>query len=274
MPSATPLTTWMRAILLVFCITVAVSGFQLFVLTEYTDRFFAWTIDAPLTAAFLGAAYWGSLPLVLISSRQHFWAQARVAVPSVLVFTALTLVATLIHIDLFHLDSIFGWVWLLVYVIVPPVMVLFLVNQLHVADGDPPRRALLPAWMRFTLATQAAIMLVLGIALFVAPQSTANLWPWILTPLTGRAVGAWLVGIGLAAAHMCWENDYQRVYAGMTGYAVLGALQLLAVVRYAEAVNWSGAAGWLYLGVVLSVVGIGVYGWLEARSRPSSRTPM
>ncbi|MDQ3930481.1 MAG: hypothetical protein M3328_15225 [Chloroflexota bacterium] len=254
-----------------FCATVAVSGFQLFVLGAYTDRFFAWTIEVPLTAAFLGAAYWGSLPLVLISSRQHLWAQARVAVPSVLVFTALTLVATLIHIDLFHLDSVFGWVWLVVYVIVPPAMVLFLVNQLRVAGGDPPRRAPLPAWMRLTLGTQAAIMLALGMALFVAPLTTAKLWPWALTPLTGRAVGAWLVGIGIAAAHMCRENDYQRAYAGLGGYATLGALQLLAVVRYAESVNWSGAAGWLYTGFVLSVLVSGVYGWFEARSRVGPR---
>ena len=274
MPSASPLTTGMRAMLVVFCVTVAVSGFQLFVLTEYTDRFFAWTIDLPLTAAFLGAAYWGSLPLVLISSRQHFWAQARVAVPSVLVFTALTLLATLIHIDLFHLDSVFGWVWLVVYVIVPPAMVLFLVNQLRVADGEPPRRAPLPTWMRFTLGTQAAIMLALGIALFAAPQTTAKLWPWVLTPLTGRAVGAWLVGIGVAAAHMCWENDYQRVYAGLGGYAMLGALQLLAVARYADSVSWSGPAGWLYTVFVLGVLGCGVYGWLEARAQAGSRTTM
>ena len=273
MSPATPLTTGMRAMLLVFCVTVAVSGFQLFVLSEYTDRFFAWTIDVPLTAAFLGAAYWGSLPLVLISSQQHFWAQARVAVPSVLVFTALTLVATLIHIDLFHLGSIFGWVWLVVYVIVPPAMVLFLVNQLRVGDGDPPRRALLPTWMRFTLGTQATIMLVLGTALFVAPQTTAKLWPWPLTPLTGRAVGSWLVGIGIAAAHMCWENDYQRVYAGISSYAVLGALQLLAVARYADTVNWSGIAAWLYVVFVLSVLGSGVYGWFEARSQASLRAP-
>ena len=86
--------------------------------------------------------------------------------------------------------------------------------------------------------------------------------------LTGQAVGAWLIGIGVTAAHMCWENDFGRVSAGMAGYAALGALQLLALARYGGAtVNWSGAGGWIYLLFVLSVFGVGLYGLLEARRR-------
>ena len=109
--SARPLISGMRAMFVVSCVTVSVSGFQLFVLTEHTDRFFAWTIDVPLTAAFLGASYWGSFALVLVASRQQAWAWARVALPGVWLFTVLTLVATLIHIDLFRMDSVFGWAW-------------------------------------------------------------------------------------------------------------------------------------------------------------------
>jgi hypothetical protein len=135
--SARPLIGGMRAMLIVSCITVSVAGFQLFVLTEYTDRYFAWTIDVPLTAAFLGASYWGSFPLVLIASRQHAWARARVAVPGVFLFTVLTLLATLIHIDLFRMDSVYGWAWLVVYLFVTLGYGVFAVRQLRIAGGDP-----------------------------------------------------------------------------------------------------------------------------------------
>jgi len=250
----------------VSCITVSVAGFQLFVLTEYTDRFFAWTIDVPLTAAFLGASCWGSFALVLIASRQHAW--ARVAVPGVWLFTVLTLVATLIHIDLFRMDSIFGWAWLVVYLVVPSGYGVFTVRQLRVAGSDPLRQAPLPRWVRFVLGARAAIMVTLGTALFLAPQITAAMWPWALTPLTGQVIGAWLIGIGVTAAHMCWENDFGRVYAAMAGYAALGVLQLLALARYgAGAVDWSGAGGWLYVLFILSILGVGLYGGFEARRR-------
>lgn len=266
--SARPLISGMRAMFVVSCVTVSVAGFQLFVLTEYTDRFFAWTIDVPLTAAFLGASYWGSFALVLVASRQQAWARARVAVPSVWLFTVLTLLATLIHIDLFRMDSVFGWAWLVVYLVVPLGYGVFSVRQLRIAGGDPPRQASLPRWLRFVLGIQAAIMLIWGTALFLVPQTMATLWPWALTPLTGQAVGAWLIGVGVTAAHMCWENDFGRVYAGMAGYATLGVLQLLALARYGGGtVDWSGAGGWIYLLFVLSVLSVGLYGWLEARRR-------
>jgi hypothetical protein len=194
----------MRAMLIVSCITVSVAGFQLFVITEYTDRYVAWTIDVPLTAAFLGASYWGSFPLVLIASRQHAWARARVAVPGVFLFTVLTLLATLIHIDLFRMDSVYGWAWLVVYLFGPVGYGVFAVRQLRIAGGDPPRQARLPAWLPLVLGVQAAIMLMWGTALFLAPQTTAALWPRALTPLTGQAVGAWLIRVGVTAAQMCW----------------------------------------------------------------------
>ena len=266
--SARPLTSGMRAMFIVSCVTVSVAGFQLFVLSEYTDRFFAWTIDVPLTAAFLGASYWGSFALVFVASRQQAWARARVAVPGVWLFTVLTLLATLIHIDLFRMNSAFGWAWLVVYVVVPLGYGVFWVHQLRIAGGDSPRQAPLPTWLRFVLGVQAAIMLIWGTALFFVLQTMGALWPWALTPLTSQAVGAWLIGIGLTAAQMCWENDFGRVYAGMAGYAALGALQLLALARYGgAAVDWSGAGGWIYLLFVVSVFGVGLYGWLEPRRR-------
>ena len=135
--SARPLISGMRAMFIVSCVTVSLAGFQLFVLSEYTDRFFAWTIDVPLTAAFLGASYWGSFALVLVASRQQAWARARIAVPGVWLFTVLTLIATLIHIDLFRMDSVFGWAWLVVYVVVPVGYGVFWVRQLRIAGGDP-----------------------------------------------------------------------------------------------------------------------------------------
>jgi hypothetical protein len=266
--SARPLISGMRAMFVVSCVTVSLAGFQLFVLSEYTDRFFAWTIDVPLTAAFLGASYWGSFALVFVASRQHTWALARVAVPGVWLFTVLTLLATLIHIDLFRMDSVFGWAWLIVYLVVSLGYGVFWVRQLRIAGGDPPRQAPLPTWLRFVLGVQAAIMLIWGTALFLVPQTMAALWPWALTPLTGQAVGAWLIGVGVTAAQMCWENDFGCVYAGMVGYAVLGALHLLALARYVGGtVDWSEAGGWIYLLFVLSVLSVGLYGWLGARRR-------
>jgi hypothetical protein len=44
---------------------------SLLVLTERTDRFFAWTISPPLTAAFLEAGYAASCVFQVLAARQR-----------------------------------------------------------------------------------------------------------------------------------------------------------------------------------------------------------
>src|SRR5258707_2712798 len=100
-----PVTAGMRRMLYVAAALVFLAGIPLFLLTEHTDRFFAWTIQSHLTAAFLGAAYWASFVLEILAARQRLWTRARSAVPAVLIFTALTLVVTLLHLDRFHFNA-------------------------------------------------------------------------------------------------------------------------------------------------------------------------
>ena len=55
---------------------------------SHTDRYFTWTIASRLTAAFLGAAHWASLPMVFYGSRESVWTNLRTIFPlSPLVFT-------------------------------------------------------------------------------------------------------------------------------------------------------------------------------------------
>ena len=103
-----PLLPGMRRLLYVAAVLVLLAGFQLFVFTEHTAGYFAWTIRNPLAAAFLGAGYWASVSFEALTARQRIWANARIAVPTVLVFAVLTLVATLGHLELFHLGSQFA----------------------------------------------------------------------------------------------------------------------------------------------------------------------
>jgi hypothetical protein len=74
-------------------------GVFTFLLSESTDRLFAWTIKPPLTAAFLGANYWAASFLAFLSARERVWARARITYAVSVVFTSLTLLATLLHLD-------------------------------------------------------------------------------------------------------------------------------------------------------------------------------
>jgi hypothetical protein len=269
----------MRRWFVVDSVLVGAAGVQLYLLAEHTNRFFAWTVVPPLTAAFLGGAYWASLPLLVGAARQVTWAHARLAVYGVLLFTIATLAATLLHLQRFHLGSPdpvargAAWAWVVVYVVVPPALLVLLVRQRHVPGGDPPRRGLLPGWVRLALAGLGAALVALGAGLLLAPAALAPLWPWALTPLTGRAVGAWLMGIGVIAGQASWENDADRVRGAMWGLVALGGLELAALARYQGTVDWSRPGAWVYVLALLAVAGAGLGGALTRRPAASRRRP-
>jgi len=261
---ARPLRPGMRRLLYVAAVLVLLAGFQLFVFTGRTADYFAWTIRNPLGAAFLGAGYWASAAFEALAARQRIWANARIAVPTVLVFTVLTLVATLLNLGQFHLGGQFAigtravtWAWIAIYAVVPLLMVIILAAQLRTPGGDPPRSAPLPGWVCGLLAGQAAVLLGLGVALFAAPGPAASWWPWPLTPLLAQATGAWLIGFGVAAAHEVAERDARRLLPASVSSVLLAGLQFIALARYPDRFEWSSAAGVIYLAflVVMLVTG-------------------
>ena len=76
-----------------------------------------------------------------------------------------------------------------------------------------------------TLVALAVVLVALGAALLVAPEWADAAWPWPLTPLTARAVGAWCVGLGVAAGHARLVDDAPSLGPiGVTG-VLFGVLQ-------------------------------------------------
>jgi len=247
---------------------VLIMGLILYFLSDNTATYFAWTIGVPLTAAFLGAGYLASFILELMAAREQIWARSRVAVPAVLLFTSLTFIITLVHLDKFHLGVsnpltlMLTWAWIIVYAIVPFIMGIILIMQVRAQGSNPPIIAALPNWFRLILGLQAAIMLILGLALLLFPETAMPLWAWELTPLTARAIGAWLLGMGVAGAQSVSENDWLRLRPAMLAFMSYALLQLINLLRYpnASGLDWSALKTWLYLAFIFSILIIGAFG--------------
>jgi hypothetical protein len=274
--AAQPLTAGMRTILYVASGLVFAVGISLYLLTEQTDVYFAWTIQSALTATFLGGAYWSACVLEFIAARRRLWAEARIAVPSVIIFTGLTLVVTLMHLDRFHFNApslltrAGTWFWLAVYASVPIIMSVLLASQLRAPGGDPPRSAKPHRAIWFTQLAVGGLMVLCGVTMLVAPASVVPLWPWDLTPLTARAIGAWLVGLGFAACNAAYENDLVRIRPVMISSVIFSVLQGIALVRYPDQFRWGTAGGWIYLLFLVVFLAVGLYGWL-ATQQPRGR---
>jgi hypothetical protein len=237
----------------------------LFVFATKTDDWFSWTIKPPLTAAFLGASYWAAAVLFWWTLHRDDPRRVTVALLPVTVIGVLLLVATVIHWDRFH-DDLFGWFWRVAYLTVPGALALVALPAIRAARAAAGRaRSQLPGALRLLLALQGVVMVGVGVYLFLAPTSADALWPWDLTPLTARAVGAFVTGFGASALHAVAANDALRFEGAAFAYAALGALELLAVALHAGDLTGASGDSWLYVAFLASVLAAGLYGAAVAR---------
>ena len=261
----------MRALLVAFSVLTALAVGALYVLAEQTQDYFAWTIQPPLTAAFLGAGYAAGFVLVVLSLRDPVWAHSRVAVLTILVFVVLTTIATLIHIDRFHFAEQFAdsgflakaaaWFWLGIYLVVPVLMLALILPQERSRGIDPPPRHPVPMGLRGALAAESLVLSVTGAALYLVPATSERLWPWTLTPLTARVVAAWLLAFGLATALAAFSGDLRRLRTAAIAYTVFGVMVLGAVIRFYTAVDWDDPPTVTFALVSVAVVLTGAAGW-------------
>ena len=120
-------------------------------------------------------------------------------------FTTLTFVVTMVHLDKFHLGAehptsarIVTSGWLAIYAGVPVAMIAVLALQSRVAATVPGGvRHPLPAPLRWSLLGLGVVLAASGAALLLDPEWAAQAWSWPLTPLTGRAVGGPSTSLGL-----------------------------------------------------------------------------
>jgi len=272
----------MRGLLFAASFLVLLAGIQLFGFTDRTNSFFAFTVQNPLSALFLGAGYIASIAIEALAGRQRIWANARIAVPAVFVFTVLTLTVTLMHLGQLHLGSQFALhtrvvacSWLAIYVVVPILLLIVSVVQLRTPGADPPRSTGVPSWTRALLGMQAIVLFGFGIALFAVPGLAAPLWPWKLTTLTAQAIGAWLIALGVAAAQALYERDARRLRPAALGYVLLAVALLIALARYPRQFAWGSASGILYLIFLTTILVVGTTGLacgLSRRNRQSAST--
>jgi hypothetical protein len=267
-----PVSRGMHVLLYVLTALTFFAGTQLFVLSDHTDRFFSWTIANPMSAAFIGAGFWGAAVVVFWCARQRQWTRGRVVVPTVAVVATMLLVATLQNLEAFH--GLLGLAWIEVYSIFPPILGAVTVMQLAVPGTDPHSGERVPDGLRVTLAVQAVVAIVVGVALFASSPSLADdLWAWKLTDLTSKAVGTWLVGTGVTCAVVALLDDRANIAGWALAQMTLGAGVLFGMVRFSDDVDFDGIGAWLIVVYFAGTLASGAYGaalaWREGRFAPT-----
>ena len=195
-----------------------------------TARLWSWPIASHLTAMVLASAYLGGCWFFVRVLGERRWARVRAGFVAVAVFASLLAVATILHWDVFVHDRPAFWLWAGLYFAAPLLVAgAFLVNQRYAAAAAPgaPR---LGRMTRLVVAGTGALAGLTGLFLFLAPTSAMQIWPWPLTPLTSRVVGATFC-LGVAGLAVVWDDRWETVGLMRETELVMLTLFLLAAVR-------------------------------------------
>jgi hypothetical protein len=230
-----------------------------------TQRLFAWHIVPTLTAMLLGSAYLGGAYFFARAGSATAWHTIKGGFVPVAVFASLMGIATIIHWDKFNHRHVAFWLWAFLYFTTPFLVVwVWWRNRRYDRPPAPGDRLLTPLAARLTAAV-GGLALAMGLFLFLAPAAAKAIWPWSLTPLTARVLGA-VFCLGLAGLGALVDRRWSSARLPMQVALVMLTLMVVAGARAARQLDPHNALAWLFaLGFVGLTGAIGVLYWSMER---------
>jgi hypothetical protein len=231
-----------------------------------TKSLFAWTINPRMTPMVMGSAYLGGAFFFIRATREQRWTAIKSGFPSVALFATLLGIATIIHWDKFNHGHVAFWLWTGLYFTTPFLVVgAWAANQRHAAPAvlDDPR---LNVIARSCVALVGLLALAQGIVMFLAPDRVIDVWPWTLTPLTCRVVGA-VFCLGSAGIAVLLDPRWLVVRLMLEVEALMVVLMLVGAIRARSEFDTGRLLTWLLLGGFTAVLLGSAYLWYDMEIR-------
>jgi hypothetical protein len=241
-------------IVVLFVLAIANGGF-LYFFPSRAEPDYAWAIASPVSAGLMGAGYLaGAVAGGLALFAARYWRSVRALVPGFLVLGLTLLLATLIDADRFRWDYPPTWLWTAVYAGLPFAAAYLWLLQERVASEQPERDARL-APLRALSWPLGLVLGIVGLVLFVAPDSLLDEWPWDITPLIARVFGGWYL---LAATTLVMSaSSARRPHEIPIPYATIATWSLLILLLpllYPDSVRTNEPGFWIWIGTHAAVL--------------------
>ena len=233
-----------------------------------TARLFAWRIVPPFTPMVLGAVYLGGSYFFLRAVRATEWHRVEGGFLSVGSFATLMGIATIIHWNKFIHANVAFWLWAGLYFTTPfLVFGVFFLNKREESETAPGDLLLSPS-TALVIGVMGGAAVATTLFLFLFPKTAIGFWPWKLTELTARVMGA-IFALGVAGLGAFTDKRWSGARILLQVEAFMLVLILIAAVRAhrdfdtSRPLTWVFAAGFLGLAVSTAIL----YARMEAKSR-------
>jgi hypothetical protein len=241
-----PETRWVAVAVIPFLVVAFVI---LYILPQETERLFAWKLQPSMSAMMLGAAYAGGIYFFTAVLLTKEWHKIKVGILPVTTFASLLGIATILHWDRFNHQHISFVAWSGLYFTTPfIVLTVWLRNRSQDSGQHRAQDVAIPLAIRLCVGAIGIVTMTISLFLFINPAVMIGVWPWTLSPLTARMMGAMfalpgVVGIGIALDAR-WSAA--KIILQSQGFSIL--LILLAAILARQSFDWTNPIGWIFVG--------------------------
>jgi len=154
-------------------------------------------------------------------------------------------IATILHWDRFIHGNVAFWLWVALYVTTPFIVFgVFVRNQREYVAATGTELVIPPLGAAVIVAAGGLAVLTSAF-LYLFPDEAIDIWPWPLTRLTARMLGA-IFALGLAGLGAWRERRWSaaRILVPVAGIMVL--LILVAGIRARHEFDASNVLTWLF----------------------------
>jgi hypothetical protein len=233
-----------------------------------TGRLFAWRIQPAMSAMVLGAAYVGGAYFFVRAGLADGWHTIKAGFPPVALFAGLLGIATVLHWNKFSHTHVAFWLWVTLYFTTPwLVLWVWLCNRSH--DAPPSgREPMVPIAAARVIALVGWLAVITGFLLFAFPAKAIAVWPWPMTPLTARVMGAVLC-LGLAGTGSVVDRRWSSARLAFQVAELMLVLLIGAGIRAAGEFDTTRVLTWLFaFGFPALAFGLFAVDWRMRREQP------
>jgi hypothetical protein len=257
-------TRGLSAIIIPFLIA---AFYILYLRPTETKDLFAWEINPPMTPMMLGAVYIGGAYFFLRAVLAKKWHWIHLGFLPVTCFASLLGIATVLHWDRFNHNHVSFITWVALYFTTPFLVLAVWLRNRTTDPGTPDSDdAIVPKMVRYTLGVIGVTTFLVSLLLFLQPNLMISIWPWTLTPLTARVVGAMFI-LGIAGVWLAREQRWSAWRIILQAQAFMLFMILTAAVRaWNTDLNPANISSWIFLGgLIVVILLIAVFYWRMER---------
>jgi hypothetical protein len=261
-----PETRWVSAIIVPFLVAAFAI---LYLFPDHTQELFAWGIQPRMSAMMLGAAYLGGAYFFVRAAADARWHWVKVGFLPVTTFATLMGIATILHWNRFNHGYISFFAWVGLYFTTPFIVFLLWLRNRSTDSGPTSYDRRVPRLVRLVIGIVGGLTVLTSMVLFLQPGFMISTWPWQLTPLTARVMGALfaLTGVGelAIALDVRWSAVRIALQSQMIGIAAIALAMIFSWSNFHQANPFT----WIFLASILFLLVASplLYIWMETQGK-------